>query len=154
MAAVTANGELWHTVRLSNGSWLPFGSVKAATHNDPGDVTDVAVAAIAGELHLFVTTTNLGMWHNSPRERYLGAFPKLQSTNPIALHVLGRGCSEHRVEPPESGFTVSPRSARWGWRTRCGWHPTARASSSWVAANIRLFISLAGPRIHGFPQLA
>ena len=68
VAAVTANGELWHTVRLSNGSWLPFGSVKAATHNDPGDVTDVAVAAIAGELHLFVTTTNLGMWHNSPRE--------------------------------------------------------------------------------------
>jgi hypothetical protein len=42
MAAVTADGGLWHTIVYPNGTWQPFGDVKEQARN-PGSFVSVAV---------------------------------------------------------------------------------------------------------------
>jgi hypothetical protein len=61
--ASTTDGALWHTIRLADGSWLPFGDVIGQAGN-PGVIGSVASALIGGDLHVVVQTSNDGKaWH-------------------------------------------------------------------------------------------
>jgi hypothetical protein len=53
--AVVAKFKLFHTIRLPNGSWLPFGDVEGQT-GDIGGIMEVELTQSGALLHTFVTT--------------------------------------------------------------------------------------------------
>jgi hypothetical protein len=61
VAALDQSGDLWHCIRHANGTWTPMGSVKAAIGSNPGVFDDVAIAEVAGELHL--AACGARVWH-------------------------------------------------------------------------------------------
>jgi uncharacterized protein YkwD len=63
LCAITSAGRLWHTARLSNGDWLPFGDVAAQASSDPGAFVSVALANINNELHVLGVTSDGKLWH-------------------------------------------------------------------------------------------
>jgi uncharacterized protein YkwD len=66
LCAITSAGGLWHTARLSNGAWLPFGDVTAQA-GDPGRFVSVALANINDELHVLGVTADGKLWHTIRR---------------------------------------------------------------------------------------
>jgi uncharacterized protein YkwD len=62
LGAITSDGRLWHTIRQSDGSWLPFGDV-AARAGDRGQFVSVALANVNDELHVCGVTSDGKLWH-------------------------------------------------------------------------------------------
>jgi hypothetical protein len=57
-------GIIWHTIRLSNGSWQSsFGNVNAQQSNSGLRFTDISCAAIGGNLHVCGLGTDGRIWH-------------------------------------------------------------------------------------------
>ena len=58
-------GIFWHTLRRSNGTWLPFSSVKsqAGNHGQVRDVTCAVLGGLLGELHVCAITQDGRLWH-------------------------------------------------------------------------------------------
>ena len=60
------DGRLYHAIRGSSGQWTAFGDVATQT-GSPGPVGDVAAAAIAGDLHVVVVSSNTGRLYHTIR---------------------------------------------------------------------------------------
>jgi streptogramin lyase len=66
VVAVDQNGNLWHTVRMANGSWpFPFGNVTAQLIGPSVGATPQARCAATpkGDLHVLAIDKSDGMWH-------------------------------------------------------------------------------------------
>ena len=60
----TANpADLYHTIRFADGSWQPFGNVKAQESNNPGTFIGISCAAAGGDLHVVGATSDGKLWH-------------------------------------------------------------------------------------------
>jgi hypothetical protein len=53
---------LFHTIRLTDGTWQAFGDVKGQA-GDRGLFTDIAAANVAGELQTIGVTNDGKLWH-------------------------------------------------------------------------------------------
>ena len=62
LVGVTSDGNIWHTIRHTDGIWLGFGDVKGQAGNK-GAFTAVAAASVAGELQLIGVTSDGNIWH-------------------------------------------------------------------------------------------
>jgi hypothetical protein len=68
LCTTTPDGNLWHTIRSSNGTWAPFGNVKAATGSNPGVFSrvDCSIVVPRGQqptLHVTALTVDGVVWH-------------------------------------------------------------------------------------------
>ncbi len=63
VGGVTSDGKLWHTIRHSDGTWTPFGDVKAQA-GDRGTFVDVGDAGTPSiDLHVSGPTSDGKLWH-------------------------------------------------------------------------------------------
>jgi hypothetical protein len=62
LSGVTADVNIWHTIRHANGSWEAFGNVKGQA-GDVGILTAVSVADVADELQLSCAAQDGNLWH-------------------------------------------------------------------------------------------
>jgi hypothetical protein len=63
VCAVNAAGRLWHSIRLADGSWLPFADVEGQT-GEMGDVQAVAVTAAGADVHVCAVNAAGRLWHS------------------------------------------------------------------------------------------
>ncbi len=48
-----ASGQLWHTIRHSDGSWVPaFGLIESQENNDPGPFARISCGGVGSELQV------------------------------------------------------------------------------------------------------
>ena len=66
VCGITNNGKIWHTVRATNGTWLPFGEVELLA-GDIGTATDVDCTAVSGNLHVVASNSVGGLYHTVRR---------------------------------------------------------------------------------------
>jgi hypothetical protein len=63
VCGITSDGNVWHTIRNSDGSWQPsFGDVKGQTSN-PGAFSAISCAGVGNELHVVGVTSDGNVWH-------------------------------------------------------------------------------------------
>jgi hypothetical protein len=59
-----AGGQLWHTIRNSDGTWQPtFGLVESQEENNPGAFTFVSCAGVGEDLHVVAVDAGGKLWH-------------------------------------------------------------------------------------------
>jgi hypothetical protein len=64
LVGLSADGQMWHTIRYANGSWAPnYGLVEGQEHNDPGPFTDVSCAGVGSDMQLVALSQDGQMWH-------------------------------------------------------------------------------------------
>jgi hypothetical protein len=133
----TSDGRLWHTMRLSNGSWTGLGSVNGQ-FAIPGPVTAVSATwdGTPGETQFMFATSDGRLWHTMRLSN--GSWTGLGSVNgqfaipgPVtAVSATWDG------EPGETQFMFGtftltpgppPRVTEWGL-----WHTMRLADGSWT----------------------
>jgi ribulose bisphosphate carboxylase small subunit len=58
-----AYGDIFHTIRFSNGSWQDWRNVSATVANNPGQISYLACAGIGNDLHLIGATPPGNLFH-------------------------------------------------------------------------------------------
>lgn len=56
LVAVNSSGQVWHTIRSADGSWIPWGNVLLAASN-PGAASTVALSQWRGELQVTINVS-------------------------------------------------------------------------------------------------
>ena len=85
------NGKLFHTIRVTGGTWEGFGDVKSQA-GDRGFFTDIADANVASELQTIGVTNDGKLWHtirhaNGTWDHFIDV--KSQAGNPGAFTSVG-----------------------------------------------------------------
>ena len=63
VVAVTADGELWHSVRYKDGTWQSFTPIDVSTGGERGPWRTASCAAIGGDLHVCAILQDGTPWH-------------------------------------------------------------------------------------------
>ena len=66
LSGVTTNGRLWHTIRVPNGAWYPFGDVEGQA-GDGGFIVDDDLQNVGNEVHLCAVNSSGRLWHTIRR---------------------------------------------------------------------------------------
>ena len=125
LAGVTSDGHLWHTIRVSNGAWYPFGDVEAQA-GDRGTIVDVDLQSIGMEVHLCAVNSAGNLWHTSRNANGSWApFGDVEGQTGDRGLFRGVGIAEVNGELHVCGTTSDGHL----------WHTIRRVTGSWFPFN-------------------
>ena len=107
VAGVTDSGGTFHTIRSTEGGWLPFGNVKAAA-SDPGRLVAISCAEVRGQLHVVGVTDSSSIVHTIRSTN--GNWEPFANVNIAAgdpHHFVAVGCAEVNGQLHVVGVTDS-----------------------------------------------